>query len=199
MRKSDIINIFRNIPSIETKRTILRKIHPDDYIDMYEYAHSDKVTKYLLWNSHRNPEYTKEYAKFIQEKYRDGEFYDWAITLKENGKMIGTVGFTSFDFSNNTGEIGYVLNENFWHMGIASECVDAVLNFGFSVLGLGEIFGKYMKKNTASMHVMLRSNMTPIGIEKNVVKRKFGYMDVVICSILSSDYFRFKDVKSTEK
>ena len=113
MEKHLIKKYFRHVPTFETENLILRKIKVSDYTDMFEYSSLDSVTEYLTWNSHRNEEYTKRYLKLVQDQYYDGEFYDWAVVLKNENKMIGTCGFTSFDIENNAGEVGYVINPNY--------------------------------------------------------------------------------------
>ncbi|MDY3846089.1 MAG: GNAT family N-acetyltransferase [Eubacteriales bacterium] len=189
MKKEDVISVFKNPPRIETPRLILRKISPGDYKDMYEYSSSSKVTKYLLWRRHPNINYTREYAKYLMDKYSEGVFYDWAIELKENHKMIGTVGFSSFDFETDSAEIGYVLAPDYQHEGYATEAAMRVIEFGFSYLHADKIYARYMYRNHASRRVMDRCGMRPERIEKHAVKRGIHYTDVIVCSILSSEFY----------
>jgi hypothetical protein len=69
------------------------------------------------------------YLAYVATRYRAGEFFDWAVVLRENQKMIGTCGFTSFSYEHNSAEIGYVLNPSYWGQGIALEAVQAVMYF----------------------------------------------------------------------
>ncbi len=189
MDKEEVISVFKNPPTISTDRLILRKISPDDYRDMYEYSSSSKVTRYLLWHRHPNINYTREYAKYLMDKYREGVFYDWAIEVKENHKMIGTVGFSSFDFEGNCAEIGYVLAPDYQHEGYATEAAKRVIEFGFSTLHADKIYARYMYRNHASRRVMDRCGMLPERVDRRAVKRGLRYTDVVVCSILSSQYY----------
>ena len=109
-KKDKIFNIFSDIPTLECDRLVLRRMKRTDAADMYEYAKEECVTEYLLWNPHESERYTEQYLKYIQGKYRDGEFYDWAVILKSENKMIGTCGFTSIDIDNNSAEVGYVIS-----------------------------------------------------------------------------------------
>lgn len=188
MEKEKIKSIFSNIPTIETDRLILRRILPSDFRDMYEYSCSSVVTKYLLWKPHKSIEYTRQYSLYLQDRYRIGEFYDWAITVKGDGKMIGTVGFSAIDFNNNSAEIGYVLNESYWHHGYASEAIRAVLKFGFIRLEFDKISAKYMQKNSASRRTLDRCGFNFEKTVPRAIKRRFGYTDVSICSVLSTEF-----------
>ena len=127
LKKETVYKIFGRIPTIETERLILRKMKPSDSRDMYEYSRLPEVTRYLLWEPHTNPSQTLDYLEYLQTRYRVGDFYDWAVVEKSRGKMIGTCGFTSLDFSNNAAEVGYVLNPAFWGKGLAPEALMRVM------------------------------------------------------------------------
>ena len=185
MNKEKITRHFKYLPVLETERLILRKILPSDYIDMYEYSSNEEVTKYLLWSVHPSPEYTKQYIEYLQSRYKIGDFYDWAITLKDTKKMIGTCGFSKFDYSNNSAEIGYVLNSAYWNNGYCSESVSKIIAFGFETLKLNRIEARYMKDNLASRHVMEKCNMLYEGTMNSAVYAKNKYWDVGVCAIIN--------------
>ena len=188
MKKELILRNFKNIPVLQTDRLCLRKILVSDYQDMYEYSKRDDVTKYLLWNKHPSLEYTKQYTEYLQSRYRIGDYYDWAIELKEEKKMIGTCGFTRFDYSNNSAEIGYVLNPEYWHLGYCSEAVRKIIEFGFTTLKLNRIEAKFMKENTQSLNVMQGCGMKLEGYLRKAIYSKSEYRDIGICAILQEDF-----------
>lgn len=184
-----LLKIFSKIPTLETSRLIMRRLRVSDYIDMYEYSCLDEVTEYLLWYPHQDEEYTYRYLEHIQSEYKSGNFYDWAVVYKENNKMIGTCGFTRFDLPNNYAEIGYVINPDYWGMGIAPESVAAVLEYGFVNMKLNRIEARYIPGNEKSRRVMEKCGMTFEGINRSVIFNKSEYKDVGICAILSREYF----------
>ena len=187
MIKSDT-RIFERIPKISTDRLVLRRITADDLLDVYEYASNPFLTKYLLWCPHPDTAYTKAYLANIDKGYKRGDYYDWGIEF--GGKMIGTVGFTSFDFNNNSAQIGYVINESYKGQGIATEAASAVIKFGFEYLNLERIYAKYIIGNDASRRVMQKLGMSYEGTLRHGVKCKGSYRDVGICSIIRSEYFK---------
>lgn len=188
MKREDICRIFSNIPSLKTDRLILRKITLDDIEDMYEYSSDPEVTELLTWYPHPDKTHTLEYISYLQTRYRTGDFYDWAVVWRDTGKMIGTCGFTRFDFPNNCAEIGYALNREYHGLGIATEALGAVIEFGFSRLGLNRIEGKYISVNTASRRVMEKNGMIFEGIRREGMLIKKKYRDIGTLAILKSDY-----------
>ena len=119
MRQNKILKIFSKIPVLRTERLVLRGLRATDASDMFEYAGKEPVTEYLLWSPHPSERFTRDYLRSIEDRYYIGDFFDWAVTLADSGKMIGTCGFTSIDFKNNSAEIGYVLNPEYHGQGRA--------------------------------------------------------------------------------
>lgn len=188
MKKKSIYKMFSNMPELETERLVLRKIKLDDADDMYEYASNPDVTRYLTWSPHNDKAYTFEYISYLQGRYRAGDYFDWAVTLKSTDKMIGTCGFTKFDYYNDSAEIGYALNPKYHGAGIATEAVARVIEFGFKNLNLNRLECRYMVENVASRRVMEKNGMVFEGVRRQGVLVKGLYRDIGICAILKSEY-----------
>ncbi len=190
MKKSFIFDLFSRIPTLTTARLTLRRMKTSDWRDMYEYAHQEKVTKYLLWEPHKAPEQTQDYLRYLQAQYRAGDFYDWAVVLNDEKKMIGTCGFTSLDFVNNCAEVGYVLNPAYWGKGIAAEALRRVMDFGFMELNVHRIEAKYIVGNDNSRRVMEKCGMAFEGVRRSSMFIKGSYRDIGVCSIISDEYMK---------
>ncbi len=182
---------FKRMPTLNTEHLMLRKLKTCDTDDMYEYARLPQVTQYLTWIEHPNKAYTHRYLEFIKDQYADGDFYDWALILKDREKMIGTCGFTSFDVQNNSAEIGYVVNPEYQSNGYATEAVREVMRFGFMNLNLHRITARFIDGNTASLAVMKKCGMRYEGCAKSSMYIKGVYRDIHTCAILSSEYIEF--------
>ena len=180
---------FSSLPVLVTERLLLRRMEKSDWKDMYEYASDPEVTRYLLWDPHEDPHRTARYLAYVQSRYRAGEFFDWAVTDRRSGKMIGTCGFTRFNFEANSAEIGYVLNPRFWHIGIAPEAVRRVMRFGFEELSLHRIEARYMCGNEDSRRVMEKVGMKFEGIARDSMFVKGKFVSVGTCAILADEFF----------
>ncbi len=185
---NSIKQIFRVPPVLYTDRLILRKLERYDSADMYEYSCIPEVTRYLTWEPHPDAGYTYKYLSYVQSQYRAGKFFDWAVVFQ--GKMIGTCGFTAINESALSGEVGYVINPKYSNMGIATEAVKRVMEFGFDTLGLQRIEAHYMPENQASRRVMEKCGMTFEGILRKSMLVKGKLIDVGICSILREEYYK---------
>nr|MBQ4320340.1 GNAT family N-acetyltransferase [Clostridia bacterium] len=197
LTRSRIRKVFANIPTLKTKRLTLRKLKPEDSEDMYEYSKIPEVSEYLLWSPHRSEDFTRDYLEQLQDQYRDGYFYDWAVVLPVRDgsslygvkqKMIGTCGFTSISLDNNAAEIGYVLNPAYWGYGFAPEAVKKVLEFGFEKMNFNRIEARYIVGNDRSLRVMQKCGMTFEGVKRELLYVKGEYKDIGGCAILRREY-----------
>lgn len=72
--------------TLESDKLILRKFRIDDAQAMYEnWANDSEVTKYLPWSTHETVEISKNVINYWMSQYCMDDFYQWAITIKENG------------------------------------------------------------------------------------------------------------------
>jgi ribosomal-protein-alanine N-acetyltransferase len=190
MKKDLIYRLFSHIPTLETDRLTLRGMRVSDAPHMFEYARRPSVTEYLTWEPHTSEEETREYLTYVGQRYRTGDFYDWAVVDKESGRMIGTCGFTSFNCPSDSAEIGYVLNPAFQGRGLATEAVLRVLAFGFEELKLHRIEAHFIEGNHASRRLMERAGMRFEGFARESMKIKGRYRTIGTCAILRSEFNR---------
>ncbi len=141
---------------IETERLILRAFNEADLNDFYEYASVEGVGERAGWQHHESIEKSKEILdRFISE---DKTF---AICLKENGKVIGSLGIEKYsledkltEFDGYRGrEIGYVLSKDHWGRGLMPEAVRAVMDYLFNDLNYDFLLCGYYNFNTQSKKV----------------------------------------------
>ena len=188
MKRETVCRIFSDMPTLRTDRLTLRPMQVSDARDMYAYARREDVTAYLLWSPHPSESYTVEYLRYIRGRYALGEFYDWAVVENDGGRMIGTCGFTRFDFPHNAGELGYVLNPAYHGKGYGTEAAERVLRFGFETLRLHRIEAKFMQGNEASRHVMEKLGMRFEGYRRDGMLVKGSYRTIGICAMLEQEY-----------
>lgn len=192
MNNTNFRRVFRDLPTLETDRLVLKKITLSNAEDMYTYASLDSVTRYLLWTPHLNIEDTRGYIEFINLQYKKGNYADWGINLKEENTFIGTVGFADFDFENNTGEIGYVLNPSYQGKGYMTEAVSAVLTVAFDRIGLDKAVLRIMEENNASARLALRLGFTLERVSDKPLKVKGADHIIRYYTLTKEDYNKNK-------
>jgi ribosomal-protein-alanine N-acetyltransferase len=157
-------NFKINGKEIETKRLILRPFQQQDLEDFYEYAKVEGVGERAGWKHHESIDESQSILDlFIDE---DKTF---AIVLKENNKVIGSLGVEKYGmeevltefFEYQGREIGYVLSKDYWCKGLMTEAVKAVINYLFNELNLDFLTCGYYEFNSQSKRVQEKCGFKP--------------------------------------
>ena len=180
-------NIFSHLPTLETERLILRPMRMRDAADLYSYAQDREVSRHVLWDAHRSLAQSREFLRAAIRQYRRGQPSSFAITLRDGGRMIGTIGFMWINPDHRSGEVGYSLSRDYWNRGIMTEALRAVIDFGFNKLDLHRIEAQYETDNPASGRVMAHVGMQYEGTLRGRLMNKGRYVDVRLCAILRDD------------
>ena len=93
-----------------------------------------------------------------------------ALELKENGKVIGSIGLEDIDFpdaGNRYGrEIGYALSKAYWGRGLMPEAVNAVISYCFCELGFDWLTCDHFVWNRQSRRVIEKCGFQYVREEK---------------------------------
>jgi ribosomal-protein-alanine N-acetyltransferase len=181
-------DVFGDLPPLETERLLLRKMRLDDAEDMFEYGRDPEVPKYMMWEPHRTIDDSIEFIRWVMRQYEAEEIAPWGIELKETGKFVGTVGFHEWSVRHGRAEIGYSLARPFWGLGLMTEAVGAVLDFGFRVMGLNRVEASCFIENVGSARVMEKCGMKFEGVLRHYLYVKGRYEDMKMYSILRREW-----------
>ncbi|GAB2021853.1 GNAT family N-acetyltransferase [Pseudolactococcus yaeyamensis] len=129
------MNIYEKLATfniIETSRLILRPLSMMDAKDMFNYASKPENVVYVFPAHHD----LAETRLIIATLFMKEPLGKWAIELKSEAVMIGTVTFGKLDEKARTAEIGYALNQRYWGQGLMTEAVRTLAEIGLTEFGL---------------------------------------------------------------
>lgn len=174
---------------LETDRLILRKYVNSDAAAMYQNWASDKeVTKFLTWPTHSGMEVSQYVINDWVNQYSSESYYHWAIVLKDNGNMpIGDIAVIDIKENTATAHIGYCIGRAWWHKGITSEALNAVMNFLFDTVGVNRIEARHDPRNANSGKVMQKCGMQYEGTLRSSDYNNQGVCDACYYALLKSD------------
>lgn len=181
------------LPVIETKNLILRKIEESDAMDMYEYAKLDYVGPMAGWEPHDSINHTKLVIKNFNRKPQFGGLGVFAITLKKTGKMIGTIELHTYveEFK---AELGYTVSPMFWGHEYAVEAGIEVIKWGFNQLKLKRIECTCFTTNHNSQRVCEKLHFPFEGVRRKGYKLYNGLIGDLACyAMTDDDYHRIVD------
>ena len=161
MRSDRFINANVDLTGVvlETDRLLLREWNEADLADLFEYAKVDGVGQMAGWNPHTSIQESKTILEmFIQGKMT------FALELKENHKVIGSLGLETLslslgdEYENLAGrEIGYVLSKDYWGKGLMPEAVNSVIQFCFDKENYDYLMCSHSVINSQSKKVIEKS------------------------------------------
>lgn len=144
-----------DLPAVKIGSIKLREISRNDAYDYYLIGRDKDTCKYLNWGpftSLRESFYAVEEI-FLKRPYF-GLPIGYAITVDET--MIGCIDFHTYNQTDNSCEIGYILSKEYWGLGIMTKCLKAATAIGFNHLGLSKIVVGHTVDNEASKKVILK-------------------------------------------
>lgn len=101
----------------------------------------------------------------IKELSKDPTSYGWGSWLvirKSDGLIVGDAGFKGAPNSNKEVEIGYGFLESYWHMGYATEAVESLVTWAFSLSVVERIIAETELENIGSIRVLQKVEMNQI-------------------------------------
>jgi ribosomal-protein-alanine N-acetyltransferase len=147
--------MYMNIPSIQTKRMILRGFTSEDFEPLCVILSNRDVLRYLP-NTEPFPPQVVERIMQRQAKHWQEHGYGWyAVADRQTAELVGWCGLNVLEETGET-EIKYLLDKPYWGRGLATEAATYCMQEGFDEHGLGEIIGLVHPQNTASRRVLVK-------------------------------------------
>ena len=153
--------------TLQTERLLLRKPRMDDAPVIFDtYAQDPEVTRYLVWKPHQNIRETEEFLLACGQLWRTGKDFAYAITLKENDKLIGMFGLHPLKLKI---EVGYALARPYWGQGCMTEVLRAVIDWAFAQPDIFRVQAICDVENLGSARVMEKAGMSREGLLRRYV------------------------------
>lgn len=128
------------------------------------------------WIGDKSLDTTQEAVQARLQRYRDRAaafpgLGCWAVVSLDHQQPIGTVLLMPLPNRDNAPsghiEIGWHLGQASWGKGYATEAAQGVMAYGFTTLGLPEIYAVTLIDNDRSVKVTQRLGMEPLGISED--------------------------------
>ena len=157
------------IPKLETKRLLLRAILREDRFAIFKNYSDPDVANWFFDQPFTKIEQADQVINTFREKAAQDKGLAWSILIKANGEFIGTCSFEKFR-SAQRGEIGFDLAKKHWGHGYMAEALNAIINFGFTILDLVKI-----EADTYSHNSRARRVLEKLGFKLDAVREDSHY------------------------
>jgi RimJ/RimL family protein N-acetyltransferase len=141
--------------NIRTERLLLTDFHSEDATALFSYRSLPEVSKYQGWR----PESLEEVEEFVQNlkplnHFEHSGWYQIAVRLPENQKLIGDIGFHVTD-NPDTVELGVTLHPDYQSQGYAREAFSKVISYAFNELCKERIVCSVDPRNASSVKLLV--------------------------------------------
>ncbi len=178
---------FSRFPVLKTERLILRKILFSDETEIFSIYSDPEAMRHFG----KHPFKTKVEAAGMIYKvvnaFQNKEGIRWGIAFKDTEKLIGSAGIWRLDMRHSRGEIGYELLPKHWGLGIMSEALKEILDFGFDKMGLHSMEANIDPENIASAKLLEKIGFRKEGYLRESYFFNNKFFDNVIYSLLDEE------------
>ena len=175
--------------TIETSRLILRRAVREDAEPMFRnWASDPEVTKYLTWPAYETVETAYPILDMWISEYEKPNYYQWMIELKELGEPIGSISAVRQNDRVEEAEIGYCIGKGWWHKGIMTEALSAVIEYLFRSVGMNRVAARHDPNNSHSGDVMRKCGMKYEGTTRASDRNNQGLCDAAHYAILHTEW-----------
>jgi ribosomal-protein-alanine N-acetyltransferase len=175
--------LFEDDFALHTERLIIRRFATADLMDTFGWCSNPAVSEFVSWDCHTTLSDTQNFLNDCIDHYRDDTVAPWAVVMRSTQRVVGACNFISYYQALSRAAIGYCLHPDFWHLGLGSEAVRAVVEFGFEN-GLKRIEASCETGNTASMRLLKRVGFEHEGLLRSYERKGDALIDVDMFSIL---------------
>ena len=181
-------------PTLSTERLVLRELTLDDARAVADRAGDKRVARYLI--AVPSPYPVSLASRWIVARrawWPQGRGVTLAVARRASpSELIGTVSLRRF-VRDRRAELGYWLGADAWGQGIATEAAAALVDLGFTELGLARIYAHVLEGNAASCRVLEKLGMINEGIRRRHVRKGRKLVDVSLWGLLVDEWRERRD------
>lgn len=156
---------------METERLLVRRITRKDMDALLDIMGKPEVM--YAWEHGFTKKDVRKWINRQLTRYRKDGFGYFAVILKESGMLIGQAGLMKSTINGNEAvELGYILDNQYWHNGYGIEVVRACLEYAFGELGMKTVCCSIRPENGASIRVAEKLGMTLCGSHTVIYNEK---------------------------
>lgn len=179
---------FNPFPEITTRRLLLRRITEDDVNEIFFLRSDERVMRYIDKAPAETLDDAYEFIRKIADLEGSADAVTWAICLKGDTRLIGTIVFWNIQKEHYRAEVGYTLHPDYWGKGIMQEALQVVIDYGFRVMKLHSIEANVNPENDSSIKLLERNKFVREAYFRENYYYNGKFLDTAIYSLLTDEW-----------
>ncbi len=150
---------------IETERLFLMPMRLRFLASTHEYSSDLETARLMMFLPNDTLEDTRKFIVDAEAEWAKASpsYYEYAIVL--DGKHVGGICIYVDENDPTVGELGWILNKNYWRQGICFEAATALISHAHKNLGIKEFVAHCDAENAASSRLMEKLGMVRTNID----------------------------------
>lgn len=174
---------------LRTERLLLRDFVSEDWHAVYAYHRDPRYLRFYPRSQSSKLEARSFVERSVFWQYEDPRTrYQLAILLPDEERLIGNCGLRMSHPDLQQAELGYELSPEHWGQGYATEAARAMVEFGFTRLGLHRIWATCIAENVRSARVLGRVGLRREGRLREAEWMKGRWWDNLLYAILEQEW-----------
>lgn len=145
---------FSSFATLSTERLLLRQLKLTDENEIFFLRSDEIINQFIDRPKPKKIEEARDFITRINNNIKSNDSFYWAITIKGNPKLIGTICLWNFSEDKKTAEVGYELNSAFQGKGIMDEALKKIIDFSFKTIGITTLEAVTHKNNLKSISLL---------------------------------------------
>ena len=108
------------------------------------------------------------------------------IVLNEGGETVGCIDLFDFDPVNLNAGVGILICGDHRNNGYATEALSMLVDYAFKTLHLHQLYCNITTNNEASLNLFQKQNFKIIGLKKEWIRTKDGWLDEYMLQLLNN-------------
>jgi len=159
----------QSLPLLTTERLLLRQLQFTDDKAIFALRNNAVVNAFIQRPLLRNINDARLFITSINNGIENKEWLYWAMILKSNKQLIGTICFWHFSQDNTMAEIGYELHPNYQGAGFMNEAFKTIVDYGLNTLQLNIIEAYTQPGNIRSIKLLEKNSFIHDSTSNNSV------------------------------
>lgn len=135
---------------------------------------TEKTVEMAIHQGYDNGPHISSYLMQLKDDPSLLYWGSWLVVLKEEGIVIGDIGFKGKPDDKKAVEIGYGFLQKYWRKGYATEAVGALIQWAFDTSKVDKITAETLRDNGGSIRVLEKLNMKKVKRTDSTIDWEIG-------------------------
>ncbi len=154
---------FHPFPTLHTARLVLRQLVAADAPEIFVHRSDPRMLEFVDIPVATTLEDAQQFIGKINAGIAENASIFWAIALKSNPKLIGTICLWNLSVEKSAAELGYMLHPDFQGQGYMQEALVSTVAYAFDVMEVRLIEAFCQAKNIPSVRLLERNGFVRSG------------------------------------